>query len=606
MSAWSFACPDWAERLAAGRSLMPSLPLDEREAARAVAIFDRLRLYDVPGTPTMAEAAGDWLRDVVRAIHGSLDPVANTRRVPGVFLLVPKKNNKTTGGGLFMLASLLMNRRPNAQFALFGPSQRTAQDAYNAAAGAVLLDPDLRKVIRLRDHLKQITYRPTGATLEIATFDPAIATGKKFAGWLLDELHELDRDPQAAKVLTQMRGASAAITEQFGLIITTQADDPPAGVFKAELDYARAVRDGRIASPKILPLLYEFPEALQIDRAAPWRDPALWPRVNPNLGRSVSLEKLIELHQEARDKGEDEERVWASQHLNIQIGLGAFDGSWPGAAHWLTAARAGITLETIIAECEVACVGIDGGGLDDLLGVYVIGRTPEGKWLGWGHAFADRGVLRLRKEIAPKLLDLAAAGELTLVDIGDADQEGEEDSSFPYPLAGRGEAPGLDPGGRGEGSHQPQPLHDQPEDVAGVAAIVARLFEAGLLPEKAGIGVDAVGVAAIGDAIEALGVPPECIVAVPQGYRLSGVIKGAARKLKDKSFVPSDQPLMRFAVANAKQERRGNAVLITKQVSGSAKIDPLIALFNAFDLISRSPEGSGGPSVYDQRGVLVV
>lgn len=599
MSAWSFACPDWAARLEQGRSLMPALPLDEREAARAVAIFDRLRLYDVPGTPSMAEAAGDWLRDVVRAIHGSLDSVTNTRRVPGVFLLVPKKNNKTTGGGLFMLASLLMNRRPNAQFALFGPSQRTAQDAYNAAAGAVLLDPDLRKVIRLRDHLKQITYRPTGATLEIATFDPAIATGKKFAGWLLDELHELDRDPNAAKVLTQMRGASAAITEQFGLIITTQADDPPAGVFKAELDYARAVRDGRIASPKILPLLYEFPEALQVDRAAPWRDPALWTRVNPNLGRSVSLEKLIELHQEARDKGEDEERVWASQHLNIQIGLGAFDGSWPGAAYWLTAARAGITLETIIAECEVACVGIDGGGLDDLLGVYVIGRTPEGKWLGWGHAFADRGVLKLRKEIAPRLLDLAKAGELTLVDIGDAEDsaadEGRAEPSSPSLLAGEEEGPRQGP-----------PLHDLPEDVAGVAAIVARLFEAGLLPEKAGIGVDAVGVAAIGDAIEALGVPPECIVAVPQGYRLSGVIKGAARKLKDKSFVPSDQPLMRFAVANAKQERRGNAVLITKQVSGSAKIDPLIAMLNAFDLISRSPEGSGGPSVYEQRGIMVV
>ena len=34
--------------------------------------------------------------------------------------------------------------------------------------------------------------------------------------------------------------------EAFMVIITTQSDKPPAGAFKAELDYARGVRDGRI------------------------------------------------------------------------------------------------------------------------------------------------------------------------------------------------------------------------------------------------------------------------------------------------------------------------------------------------------------------------
>jgi hypothetical protein len=38
-----------------------------------VAIFNNLRLPDVPGQPAMAEAAGDWFRDIVRAAFGSLD-----------------------------------------------------------------------------------------------------------------------------------------------------------------------------------------------------------------------------------------------------------------------------------------------------------------------------------------------------------------------------------------------------------------------------------------------------------------------------------------------------------------------------------------------------
>ena len=78
---WSFACPDWFERLQQGRSLVPDLPLDRAEAERAVAIFNLLRLPDVHGQPAMAEAAGEWFRDIIRAIFGSLDPATGRRRV---------------------------------------------------------------------------------------------------------------------------------------------------------------------------------------------------------------------------------------------------------------------------------------------------------------------------------------------------------------------------------------------------------------------------------------------------------------------------------------------------------------------------------------------
>jgi phage terminase large subunit-like protein len=64
---------------------------------------------------------------------------------------------------------------------------------------------------------------------------------------------------------------------------------------------------------------------------------------------------------------------------------------------------------------------------------------------------------------------------------------------------------------------------------------------------------------------------------------------------------------MAWCVGNAKVEQRANSILITQQASGTAKIDPLAATFNATDLMSLDPPlPGGGPSVYETRNILVV
>lgn len=555
--AWSLACPDWADRLRLGRSLVPDLPLNRVEAERAEKIFNMLRLPDVTGQPLMRDAAGDWFRDMVRAVFGSYDPVSKVRHIREFFTLVPKKNSKTTGAAGIMVTALLMNERPRAEFIIVAPTQDVSDLAFRQAVGMIQASPVLVKKFHIQDHLKKITYLPTKAFLKVKSFDPKIVTGAKPAGVLIDELHVIAQAPDADRVIGQLRGGMVSQPEAFLIVITTQSERVPAGVFKAELHKARKVRDGLLDAP-ILPMLYEFPP--EIIAAEAWRDPANWPMVLPNLGRSITLDRLISEYAGADAGGEEEMRRWASQHLNIEIGLALLADSWAGAEFWAKRGDKRITFDAIQRECDVACVGIDGGGLDDLLGLAVIGRHRDTKdWMHWGRAWAHPIVLERRKGEAPRLRDLAEAGDLKLVsEIG--------------------------------------------QDVTDVADIVDQIRRAGIL---GGVGLDPHGIAPIVDALREREITGDMLVGISQGFRLNGAIKTAERKLADGTFRHGNQPMMAWCVGNAKVEPKGNAILITKQASGRAKIDPVMAMLNAVELMSRDPAPKG-VSVYETRGLVTL
>jgi len=540
---WNLACPDWVERLRAGRSLVPDLPLDVGQAERGVAVFNKLRLADVPQTPTLAEAGGDWFRDIVRALFGSLDPVGNNRMIRELFLLVPKKNSKTTNGALLMLAALLLNRRPNAPFIMTAPVQDVAELAFSAAAGAIALDEVLQKKLHVRDHLKMIVHRETKAELQIMTFDPRMLTGQKCAGVLIDELHVVSKMTHAASAIRQLRGGMLPFPEAFMAFITTQSEEAPSGVFRAELMKARAIRDGR-QEGAMLPVLYEFPEAMQKD-AATWRSPDNWSMVTPNAGRSISIPRLVEEFRTAEQTSEEELRAWASQHLNVEIGLALHSDRWAGVDYWEQQGTGGLSLPELLKRCEVVTVGIDGGGLDDLLGISVLGREEgTGNWLHWGHAWAHPIVFIRRKSEAERFRDFERDGDLTIVStIG--------------------------------------------EDMVAVADIVEQCEESGLLYK---IGVDPAGIGSVVDAITGRGIEHDRIVGIPQGWKLMGAIKTTERKLAAGELHHGNSPLMAWTVSNAKSEPRGNAIMITKQASGSAKIDPVMALFDSVALMAMNPQ----------------
>lgn len=552
-----FACPDWWEKLQRGETPMADVSLNQERAAKVLAFFNRLRLPDVAGNPPLSLACGDWFKDLLVAFMASEDPDTGRDLVWELLCAVPKKNSKSTYAAALGLTALFMEEAPNRQMLLVGPSQNISERLFSQAQGMIDIDPQLKDIFKVQEHLKTITRRKTGTALDVKTFDTTIVTGEIPVLTILDELHELGKKAKAAKVMQQIRGGG--ITKQRGkvLMITTQSDETPAGIWKTELQKARAIRDGIGGrSPIMLPVLYEFPESLQRDKSY-WRDRKNWPLVLPNYGLSIDEQALEDDYDNNGKISKETEQIWASQHLNIEIGVGLGGSAWSGAVHWEEAICPGLTLDSLLEQSEVCTIGVDWGGADDLAALAVLGRRRTDKvWLLWAQAWARPSVFEQREKIAPQLRDFEAQGDLKVVETGE-------------------------------------------EQAAQAALLCKQVFDSGLLPEASGIGLDSAGIALLFDALTALEMTDPLVQAVKQGWALQTAHQTLPLKLESKRLLHGNQPLLNWSVGNAKQELVRNNYMVTKEASGAGKIDPLMAALDAAMLMFLNPVASGGRSFWE-------
>jgi phage terminase large subunit-like protein len=507
---WDTSCIDWQERILAGQVPIANLPLFEAEARSGLKAYRQLRLPDVISTPRLGNIGGQWFERIVEAIFGCYDVTTDRRAIQEFFLLVPKKNGKSTGAAAIMVAAILVNRRPDAEFTFLAPTIEVAGISFRQARGIIKLDPVLVKLFHIQDNIRRITRRDTGAFLQIKAADVDVVTGSKPLGTLVDETHVFATKSHAADIFLEIRGALAARPDGFLIQITTQSKAPPAGVFKSELERARDVRDGKLKLPKpLLPVLYELP--LKLAKFGGWKDEKYWPLVNPNLGRSVDGEFLRSSLIDAERKGPAELALFASQHFNVEIGIALRSDRWPGSEFWEKQTKAGLTLESLLERSEAVVVGIDGGGLDDLFGLCVLGRAKDNQdWLCWSHGWCHSGVLQRRQTIAPTLQDFAQRGELTIVD-------------------------------------------DELGDISEIIEVIGDIKGRNLLR---GVAVDPAGLGEFIDALANIQITPDnkLVVGAPQGFGMMNALKTAERKLANGTLWHSDCALMSWCVSNVKIE----------------------------------------------------
>lgn len=560
---WTTALQDWESRIRDRQSLIPCPPLFPDEATAALDIFRSLRIVDAPGSPTIGESCRPWVMEFAAAIFGALDPEAGRRLIRYFFLLVSKKNSKSTIAAAIMLTALVRNWRMSAEFLILAPTIEIANNSFWPARDMIRADPELNDLFLVQEHLRTIQHRNTKATLKVVAADNETVSGKKAVGVLIDELWLFGKRANAESMLREATGGLASRPEGFVIYLSTQSDDPPAGVFRQKLQEFRDIRDGVVRDNRSMGILYEFPPAMIA--SGEYRDAENFYITNPNLGTSVDEEFLYDEFTKAERSGQTSLIGFAAKHLNIEIGLSLRSDRWAGAEFWERQADKSLTLDAIIERSEVIIVGIDGGGLDDLFGLAVLGRDKASKnWLLWSHAWCHHGVLDRRRSIASKLREFEDAGELTIV-------------------------------------------ADQLDDLSAIIAIIARVKDSGLLGSVA---VDPAGLGELVDELAQIGVSQEAktLVGIGQGYRLMNAIKTAERKLAGGTLLHSGSGLMSWCVGNVRIEPTATAIRATKMNAGDAKIDPWAAAMNAIDQMSANPDSAGSIYASDERphGLLVL
>ena len=385
MPEWSTSCVDWAERIREGRSIIPP-PIFPKEAEAGLAVMRDLRIVDAPGSPRMADACGQWIFDLAATIFGAYDAKSGRRLIKEWFVMLPKKNFKSGLAASIMLTCLVRNWRRSAEFTILAPTKKVADNSFTPAKDMVQYleeseDEDeepyseLAELIHVQDTQRILTHRSMGAKLKVIAADTNTVSGKKSAVLLVEELWLFGKIAKAKDMLREAGGGLAARPEGFILYITTQSDEEPAGVFKEKLDYARGVRDGTIIDPEFLPILFEHPPDLVKNEGCMLLENLAM--VNPNLGYSVDRPFLEREFRKAQQEGKESLKGMLAKYGNVEVGLKQRSNSWAGAEFWELRGNRRISLEYILRECEVVVVGIDGGGLDDLLGLAVEGASPR-------------------------------------------------------------------------------------------------------------------------------------------------------------------------------------------------------------------------------------
>lgn len=282
---------------------------DVDAAERVVAFFHECLTHiegRLAGRPFIL---GLWQQAIVGCLFG-WKRADGYRRYREAFLYVPRKNGKTPFVAGVADYVLFCDPEMGQQNVCAAGEREQAALLYRYAKGMVEAEPELNSRAKIHKGLAQrcITVPGTQSVMKVISAEAETKHGGTLHLAVMDELHVQPTPDLLDVIATSMASENRP---QPLLIQMTTADIERESVCNEKHDYACKVRDGVIDDATFLPVIYEA--LLDED----WRDEAVWGRVNPNLGVSVSLDYLRRAAKKAHEMPRFE-NTFRRLHLNMR------------------------------------------------------------------------------------------------------------------------------------------------------------------------------------------------------------------------------------------------------------------------------------------------
>lgn len=413
---------------------------------------------------------------------------------------------------------------------------------FHAAANMVKSDEELSALCQIIESQKEIRYRPTGSFYRALSSEAYSKHGLNAHAVIYDELHTAP-NRELWDVLTTSQGARR---QPLVIVISTAGYDRQSIGYEI-YDYTRRVRDGVVADPSVLPVIYEAPED------ADWRDERVWAAVNPALGDFREIDEIREKCLEAVHLPNNE-NTFRQLYLNQWTEQAT---RWLDLALWDDQAGEPVTEEECLGQ--PCCAGLDLASVSDLTSWVLV--FP-------GH---DETLKVLHRSFVPEA------------------QLNRSRNPKTYQTYEQWVRDGV--------------LLTTPGDAVDYAFIKARVLEDCRRFQVRGVNIDKLfqGQQLTTELAE------EGVTVWPmaQGFTSMGpAVKAFEERFLKRKLRHGGDPLLRWAVRHAVVKRDPADNHKVDKERSQEKVDPLVALVMAIDRVSRGDLVH--QSVYETRGVLTL
>ena len=232
-----------------------------------------------------------WQWDgIIRPMFGTLNGQGK-RQYRTCYCEIPKKNGKTELAAAIALKLLFADGEMGGEIYSAAADRQQAAIAFNVASQMVRNHPVLSKRCKIVDSQKRIVVPKTASVYVALSSDVATKHGFNASGIIFDELHA-QPNRELWDVLTL--GSGDAREQQIVFAITTAGYDRHSICYE-QRTYAEKVRDGVIADPTFLPVIYGLKDG------ASWEDEAEWAAANPSLGVILDIDKIRDAYKKAKE-----------------------------------------------------------------------------------------------------------------------------------------------------------------------------------------------------------------------------------------------------------------------------------------------------------------